>query len=240
MRKTLGIAVLLIVAGAGLVGAQKNKPAATDTPVTAIISDFDSGPVPTLEIQSDQLGAYTNSSTLKSIIATNGAWYLDSLNPNGATRKVMLRFTNPVPGSGPNGGNPVAPASGNYPVWAYSSCNHANYLSSYLTLPAGQTMPCPLTVQFDAGGRRYFLHMNDRGVDFPQTNHVDVTCVFPTSGTTPCSQWRIRPSGSALLPDGTTVLSNVANLSYSILSKGKTTWVNQGDFYMSFSILVSK
>ncbi len=238
VRKTLGIAVLLIVTGTGLVVAQK-KPAG-DTPVTAIISDYDSGIAPALEIQSDQLGAYNNSITLKSIISSSGVWYLDSLNPSNATRKVMLGFTNPVPGSGPNGGNPVAPASGTYLVFAYSSCNHQNYLSSYLTLPAGQTMPCPMTMQFDAAGRRYYLQMNDRAINYPQTNHVNVTCIFPTSGTSPCSQWIIRPSGSATLPDGTTVIRNVANLSYYTFSKGQTVWVNQGDFYMSFSILVSK
>ncbi len=238
VKKALGIAVLLIVTGTGLVVAKKP---AGDTPVTTIVSDYDSGIAPALEIQSDQLGAYNNSTTLTSIINnTNGVWYLDSLNPRNATRKVTLRFTNPVPGSGPNGGNPVAPASGNYLVFAYSSCNHPNYLSSYLTLPAGQTMPCPLTVQFDAGGRGYFLHMNDRAIDYPQTNHVNVTCIFPTSGTNPCSQWIIRPSGSGMLPDGSTVIRNVANLSYSTTSKGQTVWVNQGDFYMSFSILVSK
>jgi hypothetical protein len=122
----------------------------------------------------------------------------------------------------------------------YSSCNHQNYLSSFLMLPAGQTMPCPLTVQFDAGGTRYFLHMNDRAIDSPETNHVDVTCIFPTSGTNPCSQWLIRPSATYVAPDGTTCLRNVVSLSYQKTSKGKTTWVKQGNFHMSFAILVIK
>jgi hypothetical protein len=237
VKKILGIALLLSVGASGLAIAQK-KP--SETPVTTIVSDYDSGIAPALEIQSDQLGAYNNSSTLKSIIATTGVWYLDSLNPRNATRRVTLRFTNPIPGSGPNGGDPVAPASGGYLAFAYTSCNHPNYQSSLLTLPAGQTMPCPMVVQFAADGRSYYLHMNDRGVDFPQTNHVNITCIFPTSGTSPCSQWVIRPSGSGVLPDGTPVVRNVANLSYSTTVRGQTTWVNQGDFYMSFSIIVTK
>lgn len=238
MKTTLGIALLLSVGASGLAVAQK-KPSG-DTPVTTIVSDYDSGIAPALEIQSDQLGAYNNSSTLKSIIATNGVWYLDSLNPRNATRMVTLRFTNPLPGSGPNGGDPVSPASGSYLVFAYTSCNHPNYQTSLLTLPAGQTMPCPLTMQFLADGRRYYLHMNDRAIDFPQTDHVNITCIFPTSGTSPCSQWVIRPSGGGTLPDGTPVVRNVVNLSYEVLAKGQTMWVNQGDFYMSFSILATK
>jgi hypothetical protein len=96
-----------------------------------------------------------------------------------------------------------------------------------------------MVVQFDAGGRHYFLRMNDRA-GYPQTNHVDITCIFPTSGTSPCSQWTIRPSGTATAPDGSTIFRNVANLSYEVLAKGQLTYVNQGDFYMSFSIVVTK
>jgi hypothetical protein len=236
MRKTLG--VIFLVIGTGLSGLALPPP--PDVSVTTIISDYDSGVAPALQIQSDQAGAYNNSNTLTSIIASTGVWALDSLTPRGATRTVSLQFTKPIAGTGPNGGDPVAPASGLYKVWMYSSCNHQNYLSSFLTLPAGQTMPCPLTVQFDAGGVRYFLHMNDRAIDFPETNHVDVTCIFPTSGTNPCSQWLIRPSGTYAAPDGTMYLRNVVSLSYQKTSKGKTTWVRQGNFHMSFAIVVSK
>ena len=36
-----------------------------------------------------------------------GLWYLDSYNPTGATRTVSLQFTQPIAGTGPNGGDPV-------------------------------------------------------------------------------------------------------------------------------------
>ena len=233
----LGVTFALSACLSAAAVAQKNKN--PDIPVTTIVSDYDSGIAPALQIQSDQLGAYNNSSTLTSIISSNGIWYLDSLNPLNATRRVVLRFTNPIPGSGPNGGDPVAPASGSYRVFAYTNCTHANYQTSLLTLPAGQTMPCPMVVQFEADGRRYYLHMNDRGVDFPQTNHVNITCIFPASGTSPCSQWVIRPSRTDTLPDGTTIQHNIANLSYQVNVKGKLTYVKQGDFYVSFSIIVT-
>src|SRR5262245_10054319 len=104
MKKILGIAVLLTCASGLVVAQNKNS----DVPVTTIVSDYDSGIGPSLEIQSDQLGAYTYSSG--SSISSAGVWYL-ALND---TRTVVLRFTNPIAGSGPNGGDPVAPPSGNY------------------------------------------------------------------------------------------------------------------------------
>ena len=239
MRGVVAMAVALLICAGLSVAPQAQNPGSSDTPVTSIISDYDSGVAPALQIQSDKLGAYTNSKTLTSVIGSNGVWYLDSLNPKGATRTVSLQFTQPITGTGPNGGPPVAPASGYYKVFMYTSCNHPNYLSSLLTLPAGQTMPCPMAAQFDAGGTRYYLHMNDRAVDFPQTNHVNITCIYPTSGTSACSQWLIRPSASYVAPDGTTQLRNVANLSYAKNVKGQTIWVKQGDFYISFSIIVT-
>ena len=239
MRSQIVLGVTFALSACLSAAAVAQKKTNSDIPVTTIVSDYDSGIAPALEIQSDQLGAYSNSSTLTSIIAGNGVWYLDSLNPRNATRRVTLQFTNPVPWSGPNGGDAVAPASGTYPVFAYTSCNHPNYQTSLLTLRAGQTMPCPMVVQFEADGRRYYLHMNDRAVDFPQTNHVNITCIFPTSGTSPCSQWVIRPSGTATLPAGTTTQRNIANLSYGVTVKGKLTYVKQGDFYFSFSIIVT-
>jgi hypothetical protein len=152
---------------------------------------------------------------------------------------MCLSFSQPIPGTGPNGGAPVSPSSGCYQAWIYTSCNHPNYNNSFLTLPAGQTMTCPLNVRFAANNKTYNWHMNPYGA-FPQTNNVNVSCIFPTSGANPCSQWLVRPSASYVGSDGTTRLGNVANLSYQITSKGHTTDVNQGDFRVSFSILVIK
>jgi hypothetical protein len=96
-----------------------------------------------------------------------------------------------------------------------------------------------MNVHFDYGGRTYDLHMSDVNVNFPETNHVNVTCLFPTSGTNPCSQWRLWPSGTYVAPDGTTQQRNVANLSYEATVKGQLTYVKRGDFYFSFSIIVA-
>ena len=160
MRATRKVAVILafILTSSGLILAQRSG--STDTPVTSIVSDYDSGVAPALQIQSDKLGAYTNSRTLTSIITNFGTWALDSFNPKGATRAVSLQFSQPIAGTGPNGGIPVAPASGDYRAFLYTSCNHPNYAGSLWTLPPGQTMPCPMAVRFEADGKTYVLHMN--------------------------------------------------------------------------------
>ena len=47
---------------------------------------------------------------------------------------------------------------------------------------------------------------------FPETNYVNITCIYPTSGANPCSQWRIEPSGTYTAPDQTIQKRNVAVL----------------------------
>ncbi|MEP6995877.1 MAG: hypothetical protein ABI968_15240 [Acidobacteriota bacterium] len=201
--------------------------------MNTIISDYDSGVAPALQIQSDQHGTYVNSTTLTSMIFASGlaaipdSYYIKK----GATRTVCLTFSQPIPGSGPNGGNPVAPASSCYLARINLEC--PNFGLNPLTLPAGQTMSCPMNVHFAADGKTYDLHMAPLSVNFPGTDPVNVTCIFPTSGTNPCSQWLVQPSGT----DGTW-LRNVANLSYEKSVKGQTTYVKQGDFYFSFSIIL--
>ena len=240
IRRTSG-AVLAACFSASLVALAAQ--ATADLPVTSLISDYDSGTAPALQIQSDKAGVYSDSRTLTSVIQSPGAWVLDSLNPKNSTRTVYLGFNLPVAGSGPNGGTPVAVPSTLYKAKLYAKCNAANYQNSMLTLAPGATIPCPLRVEFDAGGQRYWLRMNpytgeDQG-SYPETNYVNITCIYPTSGANPCSQWRIEPSGTYTAPDQTIQKRNVAVLLLVTTSKGKTIYVKQGDFYFSFLFLVT-
>jgi hypothetical protein len=73
---------------------------------------------------------------------------------------------------------------------------------------------------------------------FPQTNPATVTCIYPTSGSAPCTQWKFTPSGTYLAPDGSTQYRNVAKLLETTTSRGKTVVVDHGDFYVSFSALI--
>jgi hypothetical protein len=237
-RTTLGIAIVIAAGLSAAVTAQKKSTTPTTTPVLSLISDFDSGVAPALQIQSDQLGTYVASSTLTSELQnTGGAWALDSFYVRGATRRVVLNFTRPIAGSGPGGSDPVAPPSGPYLVRMGSDCYRDNL--NYLTLVAGQSITCRMNIHFQHDGRTYDLHMAPTNPNFPETDAAKVTCLF-SGDTGACSQWRLSPSGVYSETDGTTVQANVANLSEVTWAKGKSSWVKQGNYLVSFSVIVAK
>lgn len=213
-----------------------------DTPVTTTVADADLTIAPALQIRSDGLGAYKNASTLTSVIQSIGAWVLDSYSPRNATRTLYLDFSQPIAGSGPNGGNPVGLPSALYKVYVISKCNL--YGTSMLTMAPGTTMPCPVHIgNVYSGGVKYAIQMNPRlssaDVAYPETNYANITCVYPSSGTGACSQWTITPSGTYTAADGSTKSRNVAKLLKFVTSKGTTTTLDQGDFYLSFRIGVT-
>jgi len=237
IRILFSVALVVSVGLSVSVGAQ--KPKATNIPVVSEIQTYDSGVAPSLQIQNDG-AVYTNTSTQTSMILTNGDWRLDAYHFSGQTRTVFLSFDQPVAGSGPGGGNPVGPASGQYKVNMGSNCSNFNKMMQ--SLAPGQTMQCPMNVHFDSGGKTYNLRMNH--ISYPQTNPNNVTCIFPTSGSTPCSMWRLQPSGNYIYTDLDGVekagLRNVATLSYETTVKGKIVDVKVGNFYISYSIIVTK
>jgi hypothetical protein len=217
--------------------AQMVVQAGRDTPVTTYVSDADATTAPSLQIRSDGLGAYANSKSVSSVIQSVGAWVLDSRILKTATRRVLLDFGQPVAGSGPGGGSPIALPSGLYKVRAISKCNV--YGRSMWTLAPGATMTCPLHIAFDFGGVDYALQMNpDPAGDpdgAPETQPANITCVSPTSGSGPCVAWQITPSGTYMAPNGSTAYRNVTRL-IQFAPSGR---LNQGDFYFSFSIRVT-
>src|SRR5688572_5851008 len=87
------ITLLLTLATTGLMyrAGEAAKPA-KDTPVTTTIEGLGPDSMPTLRVQSDQLGAYKNSSSLQSILqAALGDWVLDTLNYTSfPQRKVLI------------------------------------------------------------------------------------------------------------------------------------------------------
>ncbi|MEP7346214.1 MAG: hypothetical protein ABI877_13150, partial [Gemmatimonadaceae bacterium] len=196
MLAACGTDSALITQPAGIVvtTAQGNN----DPPVTTLVSDSDPSIAAFLQIRSDALGAYLNSNTLTSVIQNIGAWVLDSRSTRNSTRRFYLDFSQPVLGSGPNGGSPIAVPSALYKVRAISKCNI--YGSSMWTLAPGATMLCPLHIAFDYGSNAYAVQMNPNPAGdpegAPETQPANITCVSPTSGAGPCTQWLIAPSGT--------------------------------------------
>jgi hypothetical protein len=210
--------------------------------VTTVVADNNISIAPALQIRSDGLGAYQNSSSLTSIIQGIGAWELDSYDPKRSTRTVYLDFSQPIAGSGPNGGNPVAIPSGLYKVHAISKCNL--YGNNMLTLAPGATMPCPLHFgKVYSGGVEYAVQMNPYNsvsdTAYPETNYANITCTYPTSGSGPCTQWSMTPSGTFVGGNGTQYYRNVGALLKYGTGKGQATVVKEGDFYFSFAIGVT-
>ena len=70
---------------------------------------------------------------------------------------------------------------------------------------------------------------------FPTTNYATVTCIYPASGTSACSQWKVTPSGTYIAADNTVTYRNVAKLLENPTSSNP---IDHGDFYVSFEILI--
>jgi len=219
-----------------------------DLPVTTTITDYTDVLDGTgtserlwMQIRSDG-AAYTNGVNIQSIIqGVSGDWILDSKNSTSSTpRKIFFDFTKPVPGTGPNGGAPIAPFSAALVTARFISKCHL-YNNDMFTMTPGVTVNCPLAIFFADSGNEYFLHMNPvTGADvFPETDYVDVTC--NGSANFKCNDWTMAANGTkgGCVSADCSVKQNIARLSLRVPVKGKSggwTTVNQGDFYVAFSI----
>jgi hypothetical protein len=226
----------------------------SDLPVTSTITDYidvtdsTTGSVQRywMQIRSDGAGTYTNSSSLVSIIqGASGDWILDSKNATSPTRTVFLDFTKPIPGTGPNGGPPVAPFTSALVFARLISKCHL-YNNDMFTIAPGSTVNCPLAIFFSDSGNEYFLQMNPvTGTQdaFPETDYVNATC-NGTGANFQCNNWTITPNGSkgGCLTTDCALKQNVSRLSLRVPVKGRSgswTAVNQGDFDLAFSIGVT-
>ena len=231
VRRSHLVALVFALATTGLVftvGAKGKPP--SDMPVTTVIDGLGVDTLPTLRIQSDQLGAYHNSSSLQSLLqASLGDWVLDTLNYNSSPqRKTLIDLRDAVPGSGPNGGAPTAPFAYQQ-VRARFIAKCSQYGTDMRNMQPNNFYPCPLAIAFDdAGGVRYRLSMH--ADNFPEVNLMQVTCVA-TDTNAKCNQWKMEPSVTQL--DGER--KNVAKL-LKVATKPNQSDQDMGDFYMSFTI----
>jgi hypothetical protein len=229
------VLVLALVTLVSVSAVAQNKA----VPVIAAIEDTEEAVAPALQIRSDGRGVYVNSPrTLDSVIQSVGDWVL-ATNLRDSTRTINIEFSQAVSGSGPGNGAPIVPPVGPYNARFIAKCH--DYGTNFLTMNGGQTIDCPLTGSFPLGDVSYRIQMNSRTGQavYPLTDYITVTCTS-AGATTPCSQWRIEPSGTFTAPDGTLKKRNRAKLIKITTSKGKTIETDQGDFYFSFQINLTK
>jgi hypothetical protein len=216
------------------VGA-KGKPS-PDVPVTVVIDGLGVDQLPTLRVQSDQLGAYVNSTSGESIIQAIGDWELDMINFNSTPqRKILLDLRDAIAGSGPNGGDPINPfgAAGYQIVRARFISKCIQNGISFLNMQTGTPYLCPLALAFqDSGGVQYRLNLNP--VNYSSTNWLQVTCIN-TDSTGKCRQWKVEPS--IIQPDGER--KSVAKL-IKPTTRPRDPELDYGDFYLSFTIHITK
>lgn len=232
MHKSISwLLVLLIWSPSSTTAQNKNVPVGTS------IEDIEEAIAPSLQIRSDGVGLYTNSRVLESIIQAGGDFELNT-NLRGATRGITLDFSQPVLGTGPGGGMPIAPANGIYQGRFIAKCHL--YGNNLFVLSGGQTVDCPLATSWAIGDATYRIQMNPRnGVEASLlTDFVNITCTG--TDAVGCRQWKIEPSGSFIEPDGSLKKRNRGSLIKIVTSKGKTIETNQGDFYFSFQIQFTK
>ena len=229
LAHTITLLLALILSGSIVNTGAKGKPP-SDTPVTSTIDGLGIDTLPTVRIQSDQRGTYRNSSSLKSILqAALGDWELDMLNYNSSPqRQVLIDLRDPVPGSGPNGGPPIAPFAYQF-VRARFIAKCSEYGVDMRNMQPNNLYPCPLAIALDdASGVRYRLTMHAN--NFPEVNLMQVTCVT-TDAAGKCNQWKMEPSVTQL--DGER--KNVTKL-LKLATKPRQTDQDMGDFYLSFTI----
>ncbi|HEY8205283.1 MAG TPA: hypothetical protein VIF81_11190 [Pyrinomonadaceae bacterium] len=236
------LALLLTVVSIGLADkpTSAGKPPA-DTPVTTTVRDADANIAPVLQIRSDG-GLYSNTKDVQSLIQGIGDWVMQSDYSTTSTRTVFVDFSQPIAGSCltcPNG-NPVVLPSRSYPTRFIAKCHE--YYNNMFTLSYLSTISCPLYTRVDVNGQNYRINMNPLSgaqAYYPETNYVNITCTrLNSSGQ--CNSWQVEPSGTYVPAGGTvSVRGNAGKLVKVVTVRGKTTDIDQGDFYFSFSIGVT-
>jgi len=228
-RLTLCVGVTIPLFCGLTTGARAQKVKVTDVPVTTTIAGAGPSTSPIYRIQSDLLGSYQNQvNSVQSVLqASSGDWVLDT----GPSRTVLVDLRDPVPNSG------AAPPFAYLYILARLIAKGHDTSSTSIAGMRGlnSTLLSPLSVAFNYGGNSYGVRMNP--LNWPQTNFALVTCtgvVDPSNpATSQCNQWTIEPSVTQ--PDGE--VKNIAHLERVL--NGKITSESHGDFYMSFSILVT-
>ena len=180
-------------------------------------------------IEGDGLGSYYNGvNSVSSIIqaancGVSGDWILDATT--STTRTILIDLRQPVPNSGAQ----QIFAYEYLPTRIIVKCGYYAIAGGFPAMHLNQTLSCPSEVRFLSGGGTYRLAMTSGAnaqPDYPETNNLQVNCTAVSSSTNKCVAWTVFPITQA----GGTV-ENIARLQQA---QKNGSWVNLGDFYVTF------
>jgi hypothetical protein len=231
-----------------------------DVPVTTYLSDFNATGV-AYYIQSDgqagpvnaMTGEYDNGlQNVTSVLNANtynqlppGDWTLDLLNSTARTMRLTLSSLNEIqPGQPGYTVPPNPPFLGTDSlVSRFAEYCTAISLDTGTMNAVGQTIQCPAIFRFDWSRSTYYrVYMTGAwsapGQYAPETTYVQIQCNgLGTNGF--CNDWYIDPI-PMVNADGTTSPGQVIGRLVAITTRGTSTYTNEGDFYMTFHVHVTR
>ena len=185
-----------------------------------------------LRVRSDGGGAYTNTSPTQSIVdfGQGNNWMMTTytLGRRGTTagpRTVYFDLSEPV-----SAGNPPPPIQpGPQQAHLVTKCD-------MLAIALNTTAPCTGDFRFDPTSTTAY-RLSFAPNNYPEVNPFNVTC--RAADSLGCSQWTLATSGTTSTgadpnPKGVQRLVQIDPLTEAILNS------NLGDYYISFSISISR
>jgi hypothetical protein len=202
-------------------------------PVNGVIGEYDNG--------YQRVASYLNANTYNNL--PPGDWTLDLLNSSLRTMRLTLTSLNEIQPGQP--GYTVPP---NPPFLGTDSLvsRFAEYCTA-IGLDIGtmtavnQTIQCPAIFRFNWNSSTYYrVYMTGSWSTFyaPETTYVQIQCnALGTNGY--CNDWYIDP-----IPisngDGTFSPGQAIGRLVAITTRGTGTATNEGDFYMTFHVHVTR
>jgi hypothetical protein len=246
MNVRKGLILVAALAALAATAAFAGKPA-SDLSVTTYFSDFVTGG-PQYYVFSDSMGAYKNGvGGVISILEANSSfkdWRLDLFNSTSRTVAVTLTTANAV-----QPGDPGFTVAAHPPYWGTewfamhleNKCSVDN--RDMLTMKTGDKLTCDTLFRFpipNTSTSFYRLDMGTYDSAYPETEtqQVQISCnSSATDGN--CNDWFLDPI-PVVNPDGSTSPGQTRARLNLVSSKGNNPFTNEGDFYLTFHIHVTR
>jgi hypothetical protein len=219
----------------------------SNLPVTTSLSDYNAAGVQYL-VYSDGGGAYENGVTgVESYLVANGInqitwgdWRLDL--SNSTSRQVAVTFST---ANAVQSGQPGYTAPANPPYWGTkwafmhleNQCTFADH--DMYTMTPGQTFTCDFLFRFPASSHSPFYRLDMAPHTWPETQQAQVQCNSVSGTDGKCNDWFIDPV-PVTNPDGSTSPGQTLARLVTVTGPGNTSYTNEGDFYLTFHIHVTR